>query len=171
MAGIVKGTGPMGTGPMGNRMATHELAAGARRAAESSLGDGRIDNWIISSSVHVTLGVLVLVSMTTAVGWIGWLAVQNRPIDLTGKVAVTVAQLVLALQVLVGIKLLDQGQGIVQLYIHYLGGLTPMGAFLVGGWWVRGETPRSNRILAVLVAIGWISAVMAFFIGRAYANG
>ncbi len=146
------------------------LGSGVLRAAESPLGDGRIDNWIISSSVHVALGVLVLVSMTAAVVWIGRLAVQNRPIDLAGKITLTVAQLVLALQVLVGIKLLDQGQGIVQLYIHYIGGLTPMGAFLVGGWWVRGDTPRSNRVLAVLIAVGWLSAIMAFFIGRAYAN-
>jgi hypothetical protein len=73
-------------------------------------------------------------------------------------------------QILIGIKLLDQNQGFNQLYIHYIGGLVPMGAFLVGGWWVRGETPSRTRLLAVLVAVGWFSAVMAFFIGRAYVN-
>ncbi len=140
-------------------------------AQDSPLGDGRIDNWIISSSVHVVVGSLVLVTMTAAVGWIGWLALKGRPIDLIGKVVLAIAQIVLALQVLIGIKLLDQGQGIVQLYIHYIGGLAPMGAFLVGGWWVRGDTPKSNRVLAALIAIGWLSAVMAFTIGRQYANG
>ena len=74
------------------------------------------------------------------------------------------------MQVLLGIKLLDQGQGIGQLYIHYVGGLLPMGAFLAGGWFARGEAPRSTRVLAVLVTIGWLSATMAFAIGRAYVN-
>ncbi|MEZ5379335.1 MAG: hypothetical protein R2733_22740 [Acidimicrobiales bacterium] len=137
----------------------------------SPLGDGKIDNWIISSSVHVVVGSLVLLTMTVATGWVGWLAIKGRSLDLGGKILISVAQVVLALQVLIGIKLLDQGQGIVQLYIHYLGGLLPMGAFLAGGWWVRGETPTSNRLLAALIAIGWFSAVMAFTIGRQYANG
>ncbi len=137
---------------------------------DSPLGDGRIDNWIIPSSVHVTVGILVLVSMTAAVGWIGWLAIKGRTLDLVGKVILAVAQVVLALQILIGIKLLDQGQGIVQLYIHYIGGLAPMAAFLVGGWWVRGDTVRSNRVLAALIALGWLSAFMAFTIGRQYAN-
>jgi hypothetical protein len=139
-------------------------------AQTSSLGDGRIDNWIISSSVHVTVGVLVLVTMTLATLWVGRLALAQQPLDRVGRIVISVAQVVLALQVLIGIKLLDQGQGIVQLYIHYIGGLAPMAAFLVGGWWVRGDTPRSNRILAAMIALGWLSAVMAFTIGRAYAN-
>ncbi|MEZ5230426.1 MAG: hypothetical protein R2710_28295 [Acidimicrobiales bacterium] len=98
------------------------------------LGDGKIDNWIISSSVHVVVGSLVLLTMTVATGWVGWPAIKGRSLDLGGKILISVAQVVLALQVLIGIKLLDQGQGIVQLYIHYLGGL-PMGAFwpAVGG--------------------------------------
>ena len=139
-------------------------------AQDSPLGDGRIDNYVISSSVHVVVGSLVLITMTAAVGWVGWLAIAGKPIDLVGRVLVSIAQVVLAIQVLIGIKLLDQGQGIVQLYIHYIGGLAPMGAFLVGGWWVRGDTARSNRVLAALIAIGWFSAIMAFTIGRQYAN-
>lgn len=139
-------------------------------ATESPLGDGRIDNWIIPSSVHVTVGVLVLVTMTLSLGWVGRLAMKRRAIDRIGTITLAVTQAVLGLQVLIGIKLLDQGQGIAQLYIHYIGGLIPLGAFLVGGWWVRGDTVRSNRVLAALIAIGWFSALMAFFIGRAYAN-
>lgn len=139
-------------------------------ATESPLGDGRIDNWIIPSSVHVWLGIVVMATMTAAAGWVGWLAFRGKTLDRAGRVVIAVAQVVLGLQVLLGIKLLDQGQGIVQLYIHYVGGLIPMGAFLVGGWWVRGETPRSNRVLATLIAVGWLSAIMAFTIGRQYAN-
>ncbi len=136
----------------------------------SPLGDGRIDNWIIDSSVHVVVGALVLVTLTAALAWVGRLALHDRPLDQMGRILITVAQAVLAVQVLLGIKLLDQGQGILQLYIHYVGGLAPMGVFLVGGWWIRGDTARSNRLLASLIALGWLSAVMAFLIGRAYVN-
>ncbi len=134
------------------------------------LGDGRIDNTIISSSVHVATGGIVLVSMAVAFALVARHAIAGRPIDGATRVALLVAQLALVVQVLLGIKLLDQGQGIVQLYIHYIGGLTPLGAFLAAGWFAQGETPRSARVLAVLLAVGSLSAFMSFFIGRAYAN-
>lgn len=134
------------------------------------LGEGTIDNWIVESSVHVAVGVLVLVSLTAALGWTARLALAGRTLDLTGRIVITVAQVVLAAQILLGIKLLDQGQGINQLYIHYIGGLIPLAVFLGAGWWLRADTPRKTQLLAALVAVGWISAVMAFFIGQEYAN-
>lgn len=134
------------------------------------LGEGTIDNWIVESSVHVAVGVLVLVSLTAALGWTARLALAGRTLDLTGRIVITVAQVVLAAQILLGIKLLDQGQGINQLYIHYIGGLIPLAVFLGAGWWLRADTPRTTQLLAALVAVGWISAVMAFFIGQEYAN-
>lgn len=136
----------------------------------SDLGDGRIDNWIVSSSVHVITGIVVLVSMALATGLVVRHAVAERPIDVATRRVLFVAQVALIVQVLIGIKLLDQGQGIVQLYIHYLGGLMPLGAFLAAGWFARGDTPKSSRALAVLLTIGALSAYAAFFIGRAYAN-
>lgn len=136
----------------------------------TDLGDGRIDNTIISSSVHVAVGVLVLVSMTTASALVVRHAIRGEAIALSTRISLLVAQLALIAQVLLGIKLLDQGQGIVQLYIHYVGGLIPLGAFLAAGWFARGDSPRSSRVLAVLLAIGAVSAFMAFFIGRAFAN-
>lgn len=135
------------------------------------LGDGRIDNLIISSSVHVATGVVVLLSMATATGLVFRHAIRNEAVNVTTRAALLVAQLSLIVQVLLGIKLLDQGQGIVQLYIHYVGGLMPLGAFLAAGWFARGDSPKSTRVLAVLLALGALSAFMAFFIGRAYANG
>ena len=150
--------------------ATSETAA-TLLARAGELGDGRIDNTIISTSVHVVTGTVVLVSMTIATLLVTRHAVAGRAIDAATKVALTVAQVALVVQVLLGIKLLDQGQGIVQLYIHYIGGLAPLGAFLAAGWFARGDSPRSTRVLAVLLALGVFSAFMAFFIGRAYANG
>lgn len=137
---------------------------------DTGLGDGRIDNVIVDSSVHVAVGVAVLLSMTVAAGWVAWLSVRSVVLDRAGRVAIAAAQAVLAVQVLLGIKLLDQGQGIGQLYIHYVGGLIPLGAFLVAGWWVRPDTVGRTRVVAALLVVGWLSAVMAFFIGRAYVN-
>lgn len=136
----------------------------------SDLGDGRIDNTIISTSVHVATGVVVLVAMTIATVLVLRHAVAGRSIDGPTRLALLVAQLALVVQVLLGIKLLDQGQGIVQLYIHYIGGLTPLGSFLAAGWFARGDSRGSTRLLAVLISIGSFSAFMAFIIGRAYAN-
>lgn len=136
----------------------------------SALGEGTIDNWIIDSSVHVALGLAVLVTMTAAAAWSVRLAVAGRVVDTTARWLVGAAAVVLGAQVLVGIKLLDQGQGISQLYIHYVGGLIPLGVFLLTGWWPRPDTAGRTRIFAALVVVGWLSALMAFTIGRAYVD-
>ncbi len=138
--------------------------------ADNHLGDGRIDNFIVDSSVHLTTGILVLVTMTAATLLVGRHAVRGEALNRSSLLVMVVAQIVLIAQILLGIKLLDQGQGIVQLYIHYVGGLIPMGAFLLGGWVARGDSPRSSRILFGLLVIGYVSALMAFFIGRSFAN-
>lgn len=148
----------------------HRLQVVLLRQA-GDIGDGRIDNIIISSSAHVVSGVIVLLSMAAATGLVARHAIRNEAVNVTTRVALLIAQLSLIVQVLLGIKLLDQGQGIVQLYIHYVGGLIPLGAFLAAGWFARGDSPKSSRVLAVLLAVGAVSAFMAFFIGRAYANG
>ncbi|CAN5691579.1 hypothetical protein BH20ACT2_BH20ACT2_18780 [soil metagenome] len=137
---------------------------------ERPLGEGNIDNYIIDPLVHRTMGMVVLVAMVGTAGWLTKLALARRPIDTTGRVALAVAQLALAGQALLGIKLLDQGMGVVQLYIHYIGGLTPLGLFLGAGWvaWQRPE--QRTRALAVLTWVGLLSAAMAFFIGQAYVN-
>jgi hypothetical protein len=138
--------------------------------SDSPLGDGRIDNIVIDPSAHVAGGIAVLVTMTVATALVVRHALRNEPVQRPAVLAMIGAQVALTVQLLLGIKLLDQGQGIVQLYIHYVGGLMPLGAFLVGGWLARGDTGRSSRILAALLTVGYLSALMAFFIGRAYAN-
>ncbi|MFT7598814.1 MAG: hypothetical protein ACI8TP_001738 [Acidimicrobiales bacterium] len=139
-------------------------------SAQNELGEGRIDNLILDRSVHLGTGVVVLIVMTIATALVVRHAVANEPISSAGKWSIAAAQIALAVQVLIGIKLLDQGQGISQLYIHYVGGLVPMGVFLAGGWLARGDTGRSTRIFAALLAVGYVSVLMAFFIGRAYVN-
>ena len=136
----------------------------------TGLGDGRIDNLIVDTSVHLVTGVVVVVAMLVATVLVAGHAWRFEAIGRPAGAAVLVAQVALTVQLLLGIKLLDQGQGIVQLYIHYVGGLLPLGAFLVGGWLARGDDGRSSRILAGLLLLGTVSAVMAFTIGRAYAD-
>ncbi len=134
------------------------------------IGDGVIDNIIVSSSVHLIMGMIVVVAMTAATGAVARHAVKNEAVNALTKMLMAFAVAVLAAQVLLGIKLLDQGQGIFQLYIHYVGGLIPLGSFAAAGWFARGDSGRSSRWLLLLLVVGWISAIMAFTIGRAYVN-
>ncbi len=135
-----------------------------------NIGEGRIDNIIIDRSAHLVSGTIVLLTMTVATLLVVRHAVKGEAVGRPAMVSMVLAQVALVVQLLLGIKLLDQGQGIVQLYIHYVGGLAPLGAFLIGGWVARGDSARSTRILAGLLALGYLSALMAYFIGRAYVN-
>jgi heme A synthase len=138
---------------------------------DGDLGGGKIDNYIIQPVVHQTNGVLVIVTLLAAGLWLTWLAVKHRPFDRTAQILVVVSQVFLGIQALLGIKLLDQGMGVVQLYIHYVGGLLPLGLFLVAGSLRLNDPRRRARILAIFVDIGLASAVMAYVIGQAYVNG
>ncbi|MDP8954462.1 MAG: hypothetical protein M3N37_06010 [Actinomycetota bacterium] len=135
------------------------------------LGGGKIDNFIVPSSVHQLNGGLVVVSLLVAGGWLTWLAVKRRPFDRSAQVLVSLSQVFLIVQALLGIKLLDQGMGVVQLYIHYVGGTIPLGFYLIVGWFRFADPVRRARVMAVLVDIGLASAVMAYLIGQAYVNG
>lgn len=137
----------------------------------ADVGDGVIDNIIISSATHRWWGLLTLVVLAATVALLTWDVGKGRAATRTTRWSFLAAQVVLVGQALLGIKLLDQGQGIVQLYIHYIGGLIPLGAFLAGGWLARGDTPRSARLLLILLVVGLASGVMAFTIGQAYVNG
>ena len=67
---------------------------------------------------------------------------------------VIATEVALVIQALLGIKLLDQGSGFGQLYIHYIGGLLPVGLFIVAGWMGWHRLGRSAKPLAWLVAGG-----------------
>lgn len=82
-----------------------------------------------------------------------------------------VAQVFLMVQALLGIKLLDQGLGPLQLYIHYVGGLAPL-LFYMAYYWLPASFLRRWPWTATLVsAAAFLFAVMAFFIGRSYVPG
>ncbi|HEX2576289.1 MAG TPA: hypothetical protein VHK88_08055 [Aquihabitans sp.] len=138
--------------------------------ADGPYGDGTIDNLVLQPAAHRTSGIVVLVAMVAATVHLVRLAMARRALDRTGRVLLAVAQLTLMVQALLGIKLLDQNMGSNQLYIHYIGGLMPLGFFLAAGWFGRSDSPARTRWLAGLTAVGMVSAAMAFFIGRAYVN-
>lgn len=137
---------------------------------DNGLGEGVIDNFIITSAAHRWWGLLTVAVMVLVVGLVTRHVAKGEAVSTPTRWSFLVAQIVLAVQALLGIKLLDQGQGIVQLYIHYVGGLIPLGSFLAGGWLARGDTPRSARALLLLLTIGLASAFMAYVIGRAFVN-
>ena len=134
------------------------------------VGDGVIDNFIISSAAHRWWGLLTLVVLAASVVLLAVDVRKGRAASTGTRWTFLAAQVALVGQALLGIKLLDQGQGILQLYIHYIGGLIPLGAFLAGGWLARGDTPRSARLLLALLIVGLASGIMAFTIGQAYVN-
>lgn len=139
-------------------------------AQQGDLGGGRIDNLIVAPWVHRLNGALTVAALLAAAIWLTRLALRRAPFDKVGQVLVVSSQVLLVVQALLGIKLLDQGMGVVQLYIHYVGGLLPLGLFLVLGW-VRFDDPvRRARGLAVAVDIGLVAAAMAYAIGQAYVN-
>lgn len=142
-----------------------------RLATEVVEQDGIIDNIFVSPVVHRTSGMVVLLAMVAATAYLVWLAVRKQPLDLPARVLVVVAELTLMVQALIGIKLLDQGLGVAQLFIHYVGGLIPLGAFLAASWVAWRSEVAHARALAALSSVGLLSAVMAFTIGRAYVAG
>ena len=147
-----------------------DLTAAHLLASDGPMGDGAIDNLIVSSDVHVVTGVLVLVTLAASVIWVGRLAVTRTPVDRVALGLLIATEVCLMVQALLGIKLLDQGSGFGQLYIHYIGGLIPVGLFIVAGWMGWRRIGRSAVPLAGVVGGGALSAAMAFAIGQAYVN-
>lgn len=126
-----------------------------------------IDAIWVPTSVHFAMGATVVVA--TLAAWLGSLvpALRKRPLPRWVHGLFIAAQLSLAVQVLLGIKLLDQGLGPLQLYVHYLGGTGPLLFFLVYYW----APPRFRawRGSAPLVAgLAFVFVLMAFGIGESY---
>ncbi len=169
-------------------------------AADGPYGRGNIDNLVLPSAVHQRFGEVVVTVVAVTVIWLVVLAVRKRPVDRTAKILIVVSNVTLMIQALLGIKLLDQLAGPNQLYIHYVGGLMPLGLFVIASWIpfvdpnvrhdpapaVAGDGAAavddaaatvSNRALwqvRILAAIGVVAlatAVMAYWIGGAFAAG
>jgi len=125
------------------------------------------DSIVVSPRVHEAVGGLVLLTTLLSLVWFGWRALKNRAPGKAGNLILMVTQAVLMVQVLIGVKLLDQGLGIMQIYVHYIGGLAPLAFFLV--WYWLPESRRQGRWLGTVLTAGvFLFAVMTFFIGQSY---
>lgn len=81
-----------------------------------------------------------------------------------------VTQVVVAAQLLIGIKLLDQGLGPLQLYVHYLGGTGVLFFYLLL-YWLPSQTRSSGWAPTVLTGLAFAFALMTFTIGEMYVPG
>ena len=102
-----------------------------------------IDSIWVSPSVHVWSGIVVLLATFAAMVLASVHGIRNRRPGATSHAVFIIAQVSLIIQAVIGIKLLDQGLGPLQLFIHYLGGLGPLLFFLVYYW--LPEARRTRR--------------------------
>jgi hypothetical protein len=130
-----------------------------------------IDRIIVPPSVHMWNGVLVLASTLLVSVWLIWLLVRRQPPAIGTSALLLLPQLALMVQALLGIKLLDQGMGVVQLSIHYLGGLAPLLFYIVTYWFPARDGMVQVRNRAIASGAAFAFAFMAFSIGQMYVRG
>ena len=128
-------------------------------------------DWLwLPPAAHVVSGVAVLALTLLALVVSTVLAWRRRPLPAWGQAALVLAQVGLIVQALLGIKLLDQGLGPKQLYIHYLGGLGPLLFFLIF-YWLPEDVRRARLTPVTVTASAFLFAVMAFGIGASFVAG
>jgi uncharacterized protein with PQ loop repeat len=130
-----------------------------------------IDAIVVPPIVHMVVGTLVLLTSLIATLVAGVAVWKKKPLTRANHIVFILFQLALMVQVLIGIKLLDQGLGQLQLYIHYLGGLAPMGFWLVYYWLPSGSETAHSRRAATVSLLSFVFVFMTFAIGSAYVPG
>ena len=127
-----------------------------------------IDNIAVSPTIHVVIGILVMVTTLAATIVTGVLAWRRTGVTPLAHWIMILAQVALIVQILIGVKLLDQGLGVLQLYIHYVGGLGAFFFFLLY-YWFQPKTPTRQGWLAFAMSfLAFLFAIQAYFIGQAY---
>lgn len=130
-----------------------------------------IDSILVSPTVHLATGTLTLVVSILTLVVTGWAVWQKRPFSQRHHLIFILFQLSVMVQALVGIKLLDQGAGPLQLYIHYLGGLAPLGFSLLFYWLPAADAVTKSRRAATVTGLSFLFVLMTFAIGSAYSPG
>lgn len=129
-----------------------------------------IDELWVPTWVHLSLGSAVL--LTTLALLVAAVIFRLRRRELPAWVMglLIVAQVVVAAQLLLGIKLLDQGLGPMQLYVHYLGGTGVLFFYLLL-YWLPATMRRTGWTATVLTGLAFAFALMTFTIGQMYVAG
>lgn len=144
-----------------------------------------MDEIIIQPALHNAVGgIVVLAAIATVIlNWRGLLKLKAVGADgapssasapLLGgwqNVALIALQIALMVQALIGIKLLDQGLGTVQKYVHYLGGLGALGLLMLY-YWLPKRGARDSRVKALGLTVASLAFVLlTFIVGGLYARG
>jgi len=127
-----------------------------------------MDDLFVSPAVHMMVGAVVLLTGLAAMVVAVRAAMKRQPAGRNGNLLFVLFQLALMVQVLIGIKLLDQGLGPLQLFVHYLGGLAPMGFVLLYYWLRPAGGVGQGRRAAVVTVASFVFVLMTFTIGSMY---
>ncbi len=130
-----------------------------------------IDSIVLSPNLHMMTGALALLGSILALIGTGWAAWKQQKFAARAQASLILFQVTLIIQVLVGIKLLDQGLGPLQVFIHYLGGLAPLGFCLLFYWLPITNDVRKSRAAAAVAGLSVVFVLMTFVIGRMYVAG
>lgn len=130
-----------------------------------------IDRIIIPPTFHRGFGELVMLTILVTALFLIYLAWRKQSLNGWARSLTIGSQLVLMGQALLGIKLLDQGMGTMQLYIHYLGGLGPLLFFLLLYWFPSRDAIRQTRWAALAASGALLFAILSYTIGGLYATG
>jgi len=116
-------------------------------------------------------GALALLGSVLALLGTGWAAWKRQKFTMWAQLSLIFFQVILIIQVLLGVKLLDQGLGPLQLYIHYLGGLAPLGFCLLFYWLPITNDVHKSRAAAGAAALSVVFVLMTFVIGSTFVPG
>lgn len=130
-----------------------------------------IDSITLSPNIHMMTGGLTLLVSFLTLTITSWAAWKKKQFTVLAQASLIFFQLVLIVQVLIGIKLLDQGLGPLQLYIHYLGGLAPIGFCLIFYWLPIKDDAKKSRSAVGVATLSVVFVVMTFTIGSMYVPG
>lgn len=129
-----------------------------------------IDSITVPPSVHIAVAVTLVVLSVVTTLIVVLAAVRNRPLTTLAKVMMAVTQVALLIQLMIGVKLLDQGLGVMQLYVHYMGGILPIALFLAMRWLPQYDR-HQTRISAAVMLITLATVIMTATIGSAFVRG
>jgi heme A synthase len=129
-----------------------------------------IDNITIAPSIHTAIGILVIIGTLAATIVTGMLAWRRQGVTPPAHWVMILAQIALIVQILIGVKLLDQGLGVMQLYIHYVGGLGAFFFFLLYYWFLPKTPTRQSRLAFAMSTLAFLFAVQSYFIGQSFVS-
>lgn len=126
-----------------------------------------MDELIIQPALHSAVGgITLLAALITTI--LTWTAHRKKTMTSTTHAALITLQILLMIQAAIGIKLLDQGMGVIQKYVHYLGGLGSVGLLMLFYWLPRRNEATSARNAAWLTTASLTFILMTFFIGQMF---